>query len=180
MSAKCQFPSCTSEKIHYPAAPRNKAPDLRPAFIVLVEPYHGQSELVWHSYQRVWRHFDPLAVKPHSIFSIFHKVRSSAALARKLQYVSDPSITNQRVKGTSSGRTFSAKKFWNSYDGDWGVAVPTGFTEPRKAGFGRKWASITPGKDYSFCHDVSPLCLDCRPRNSISLCRWTNKLMRGI
>ena len=54
-----------------PSRSRNKAPDLRPAFIVLVEPYHGQPELVWHSYQRVGRHFDPLAVKPHSIFSTF-------------------------------------------------------------------------------------------------------------
>ena len=61
---------CTSEQL-LPGRSRNKAPDLGPAFIVLVEPYHGQSELVWHSYQRVGRHFNPLAVKPHSIFSIF-------------------------------------------------------------------------------------------------------------
>ncbi len=54
-----------------PARSRDKAPDLRPAVIVLVEPYHGPPEFVWYSYQRIGRHLDPLAVKPHSIFSIF-------------------------------------------------------------------------------------------------------------
>ena len=33
-----------------PARSRNKAPDLRPTFIVLVRPYYGQPELVWYGY----------------------------------------------------------------------------------------------------------------------------------
>ena len=33
-----------------PARSRNKAPDLRPTFIVLVRPNYGQPELVWYSY----------------------------------------------------------------------------------------------------------------------------------
>src|SRR5215467_7600706 len=54
-----------------PARSRNKAPDLCPAFIVLVRPYDGQPELVGYSHQRVGRYLDPLAVKSHPIFSIF-------------------------------------------------------------------------------------------------------------
>src|SRR5262245_47712519 len=54
-----------------PARSRNKAPDLRPAFIVLVGPYDGQPELVWYSHQRVGRHLVPLAVKSYPIFSVF-------------------------------------------------------------------------------------------------------------
>jgi|SRR6516162_7869638 len=54
-----------------PARSRNKAPDLCPAFIVLVGPHDGQPELVWSSHQRVGRYLDPLAVKSHPIFSIF-------------------------------------------------------------------------------------------------------------
>src|SRR6516164_7518152 len=53
-----------------PARSRNKAPDLCPAFIVLVGPHDGQPELVWSSHQRVGRYLDPLAVKSHPIFSI--------------------------------------------------------------------------------------------------------------
>src|SRR5262249_9761237 len=53
-----------------PARSRNKAPDLRPTFIVLVRPNYGQPELVWHSYQSFRRYLDPLAVKPHPILSI--------------------------------------------------------------------------------------------------------------
>ena len=53
-----------------PACSGNKAPDLCPAFGVLVWPYHGEPKFVWCSYQRIGRHLDPLAVKSHSIFAI--------------------------------------------------------------------------------------------------------------
>jgi hypothetical protein len=66
----CEFRELHEEN-SLSARSRNEAPDLRPAFIVLVRPYHGQPELVWYSYQSVGRDLDPLAVKPHKIFSIF-------------------------------------------------------------------------------------------------------------
>jgi hypothetical protein len=53
-----------------PARPGNKAPDLCPAFVVLVWPYDGEPKFVWCSYQRIGRHLDPLAVKSHSIFAV--------------------------------------------------------------------------------------------------------------
>ena len=63
-----------------PARSRNEAPDLRPAFIVLVGPYHGQPELVWHSYQSVGRDLDPLAVKPPRYFPSFVSQSTSSTL----------------------------------------------------------------------------------------------------
>jgi hypothetical protein len=71
-----------------PASSRNKAPDLRPAFIVLVRPYHRQSEFVWYSYQRVGRYLDPLAVKPDSIFPSCVSQSTSSTLC--------PSATEQQ------------------------------------------------------------------------------------
>src|SRR5262245_21585784 len=53
-----------------PARSGNKAPDLCPAFVVLVWPYDGEPKFVWCSYQRIGWHLDPLAIKSHSIFAV--------------------------------------------------------------------------------------------------------------
>src|SRR4029450_137135 len=53
-----------------PARSGNKAPDLCPAFVVLVWPYHGEPKFVWCSYQRSGPPLHPLAFKSHSIFAV--------------------------------------------------------------------------------------------------------------
>src|SRR4030095_3004659 len=67
----CLTPESGHSRIRsLPARSGNKAPDLCPAFVVLVWPYHGEPKFVWCSYQRIGRHLDPLAVKSHSIFAV--------------------------------------------------------------------------------------------------------------
>ena len=68
-SRQCEFLSCMRRN-SLAAGSRNKAPDLRAAFIVLVWPYDGEPKFVWCSYQRIEWHLDPLAVKSHSIFAV--------------------------------------------------------------------------------------------------------------
>src|SRR4249919_54859 len=89
-----------------PARSGNKAPDLCPAFVVLVWPYDGEPKFVWCSYQRIGRHLDPLAVKSHSIFAVLRipiHILDALAISER---AAKPSPACKAVEPTLERRVF--------------------------------------------------------------------------
>src|SRR4029450_6914610 len=89
-----------------PARSGNKAPDLCPAFVVLVWPYDGEPKFVLCSYHPIRRPLDPLAVKSTRYLPSFVSQSTSSTLWPSANEQQNPlrlaTPANHRLRGERS------------------------------------------------------------------------------